>query len=153
MKNGNAIEKLFWSIALPGFGQFLNGHFAKGVVFIFLEILINVKANLNNVIVSSFYGNIEESIAQTNYGWLMFYPCIYIFSIWDAYRNAAEEVTSLSFLPFILSAYFGTIGVIYSPTLKIFEFLLGPIWLSIVFIFLGCFLGISLKVFIKRIFN
>lgn len=28
------MEKLFWSIALPGFGQYLDGQFLKGTVFI-----------------------------------------------------------------------------------------------------------------------
>ncbi len=36
------MEKLFWSIALPGFGQLLNGKYLKGGLFIFLEFLINI---------------------------------------------------------------------------------------------------------------
>jgi hypothetical protein len=34
------VEKLLWSIALPGFGQILNGDLLKGLLFIALEFLI-----------------------------------------------------------------------------------------------------------------
>jgi len=80
----NRKEALLWSIALPGFGQFLNGKLIKGIVFVFLEFLINVQANLNEVTISSFHGEIEKAIEQANYQWLMFYPCLYFFAMWDA---------------------------------------------------------------------
>jgi magnesium-transporting ATPase (P-type) len=150
MKKGNAIEKLLWNIALPGFGQFLNGDFAKGLALILLEIIINVKANLNNIIILSYYGNIDQSIAQTDYIWLMFYPCLYMFAIWDAYKNAMEEVTSFSFLPFVLAAYLGTIGVVYAPTFKPLGLLLGPVWLPIIFMILGTLLGTVLKLLLTK---
>jgi hypothetical protein len=44
------IEVLLWSIALPGFGQILNGNFLKGLLLIGLEFMINVQSNLNEVI-------------------------------------------------------------------------------------------------------
>lgn len=69
-----AKEKLLWSIALPGFGQILNGKLIKGIFILFLEILINVQANFNEVIILSFHGDIVSAIEQTNYPWLMFYP-------------------------------------------------------------------------------
>jgi TM2 domain-containing membrane protein YozV len=71
----NPIEKLLWSIALPGFGQFLNGKLIKGIIIVFLEFLINVQANFKEVIISSFHGEIEKAIGQADYQWLMFYPC------------------------------------------------------------------------------
>ncbi|MBU8878855.1 hypothetical protein BGM26_07630 [Bacillus sp. FJAT-29790] len=43
----NSKEALLWSIALPGFGQFLNGKPIKGIVFVFLEFL---KKKLNSVL-------------------------------------------------------------------------------------------------------
>lgn len=39
----NPKERLLWSIALPGFGQFLNKKYLKGIVFVFLEFLVNVQ--------------------------------------------------------------------------------------------------------------
>ncbi len=50
----NPIEKLLWSVALPGFGQFLNGKYYKGTVMLILEFLVNVQANFNEVIILSF---------------------------------------------------------------------------------------------------
>jgi hypothetical protein len=81
------MDKLFWSIALPGFGQLLNGKYIKGIVLIALEFLINVQANFNEVIILSFQGNIQAAIQKADYGWLMFYPCLYFFAMWDAYRD------------------------------------------------------------------
>ena len=63
----NQIEKLLWSIALPGFGQLLNGKYVKGIAFLILEFLINFKANLNTVIILSFQGEIKNAIEETNY--------------------------------------------------------------------------------------
>lgn len=71
------LEVLLWSIALPGFGQLLNRKYMKGFVLIGLEFLVNVMGNFNTIIVLSFNMKIEEAIAQTNYLWLMFYPCLY----------------------------------------------------------------------------
>ncbi len=34
------LEKILWSIALPGLGQYLNGKLFKGTVFLILEIFI-----------------------------------------------------------------------------------------------------------------
>jgi hypothetical protein len=84
----NPCEKLLWSIALPGFGQLLNGKYVKGIIFIFLEFLVNFQANFNEVIRLSFHGNIEKAIIQADYHWLMFYPCLYFFAMWDARKDA-----------------------------------------------------------------
>ena len=56
--NKNAFEKLLWSIALPGFGQYLNGKYFKGTVLLILEFLINIQSNFNQVILISFHGEI-----------------------------------------------------------------------------------------------
>jgi hypothetical protein len=144
-KIGSGLEKALWSIAIPGFGQFLNGKYFKGTVIIFLEFLINMKANINTIIISSFYGQTELAVQQANYQWLMFYPCVYMYGIWDAYRDGQEKESPLLFLPFAIAAYLETIGVIYSRTLRVNGILLGPIFLPIIFIFLGLGLGFLLR--------
>jgi hypothetical protein len=78
------IEKLLWSIALPGFGQLLNHKYIKGILLITLEFLVNVLSNFNKAIILSFQGDILSAIKITNYQWLMFYPCLYFFAMWDA---------------------------------------------------------------------
>lgn len=145
-----AIEKLLWSVALPGFGQLLNRKFLKGLLLIVLEFLINVNANLNHVIVDSYHGNIQEAIAETNFSWLMFYPCVYTFSMWDAYRDAGGNTKPYSFLPFVMAAYISTIGLIYSPKFTVMGVLLGPVFLPILSIFAGMLVGYLIQRFLNR---
>ncbi|WP_257346823.1 hypothetical protein [Pseudalkalibacillus decolorationis] len=150
MNRNNKYEKLFWSIALPGFGQILNGRIFKGILFIALEFLINIQSNFNEVILLSFHGEIDKAIQQTNYQWLMFYPCLYMFAVWDAYKDAGGGKKPFSFMPFVFSAYFVTVGLIYSPDLRIMGILLGPIWLPILSILPGVVIGLLLKKFINQ---
>ncbi|MEI3604890.1 hypothetical protein SPD48_04240 [Pseudogracilibacillus sp. SE30717A] len=140
-------EVVFWSIALPGFGQLLNRKYVKAFILIFLELIINVKGKINLVIVHSFLGEMHEAIDKADYLWLMFYPCIYVFAIWDAYRDAGGEKYPFIYLPFVFAAYFGTIGVIYSSKFKIFGYLIGPIFLPIITMILGFVIGF----FIRRV--
>ena len=137
-----AKEKLLWSIALPGFGQILNDKLIKGILILFLEILINVQANFNEVIILSFHGDIVSAIEQTNYPWLMFYPCLYFFAMWDAFKDAGGGKEPYSFLPFVFGAYFVTVGLIYSSDLKLFGVLFGPVWLPMLFLIPGVGIGL-----------
>ena len=150
--NGSSLDKVLWSIAIPGFGQFLNKKYIKGIVLILLEFIINIKANINTLIVLSFYGQTELAVQQADYQWLMFYPCVYIYSIWDAYRDSRENVPSLLSIPFAISAYAETFGVIYSRTFRINGVLLGPIFLPMICIFLGLGLGFIIRsLIIKKV--
>lgn len=128
-----------WNIAFPGFGQLLNRRYLKGVLLITLEVIINVQSHLNRVIQSSFHGDISGSIAETDYQWLMFYPCVYMFGIWDAYRDAEDVQKPFMFLPFVFAAFFATVGLIYSP------FFLGPVWLTLVLCLFGVVVGVFLR--------
>jgi hypothetical protein len=144
------IEKVLWSIAFPGLGQLLNKRYIKGLLLIFLEFLINVKGNFNQIIMLSFHGHIQEAIQQTDYRWLMFYPCIYMFAIWDAYRDSPGEKAPFSYIPYVLSAYTVTVGVIYSNTFKVSGVLLGPVWLSIIVCILSIFAGLYIQKILIR---
>ncbi|MGW9102524.1 hypothetical protein ACWGPZ_28965 [Priestia megaterium] len=139
------LESIFWSIALPGFPQILKGKLTKGILFIGLELLINVQSNFNTAIMLSFQGETKKAIEQTNYQWLMFYPCLYFFAMWDAYKDTGDKHSPLIFLLFVFSAYFVTVGVIYSSTFKISNILLGPIWLPILCLPIGLLSGIVIK--------
>ncbi|MEC1525643.1 hypothetical protein P9D43_26940 [Neobacillus niacini] len=147
----NRIEALLWSIALPGFSQLLNGKLIKGILFVFLEILFNVQGNFNTIILLSFHGDIEKAISQTNYQWLMFYPCMYFFAMWFGYKDAGGRKDSYSFLPFVFSAYSVTVGCIYSSSFRLFGFFIGPVWLPILCVLPGVIVGIILrKILLKR---
>ena len=145
MDKSSALEKALWSIALPGFGQLLNQKYVKGITFIILEVLINVQANFNEVIILSFQGQIRQAIQQTNYQYLMFYPCLYFFSIWDAYKDGGGGEKPFAFLPFVFSAYLVTVGLILSDKFQIFGVLLGPVWLPMLFTIPGIIVGIIVR--------
>ncbi|WP_075980537.1 hypothetical protein [Bacillus massilinigeriensis] len=150
--NKDAVEKLLWSIALPGLGQLLNGRYIKGIIFILLEFFVNVLSRFNEVIIYSFHGNIKEAILQANYQWLMFYPCLYFFAMWDAYRDARNDESPFLFLPFVFAAYSVTVGLIYSTKIKIFGALIGPVFLPMLFTIPGLLVGIIIrKVLIRTI--
>lgn len=154
MKNtASGVEELLWSIGLPGFGQFLNKKYFKGIVLVILEFVINVKANINTIIVLSFLGQTEAAARQANYQWLMFYPCVYIFGIWDAYKDAREKESPLLFIPFAAAAYIETVGVIYSRTFRLNGVLLGPIFLPMISIFIGLGIGFIIRYVLLKILN
>lgn len=144
MRKCTQAEVFLWSIALPGFGQLLNGKVFKSLLLVSLEFLINSQANLNEIIIFSFHGEIGKSISQTNYQWLMFYPCVYIFGIWDAYKDAGGGKKPFAAIPFAFGAYFGTVGIIFSADC------LGPVWLGIIGLSVGIVIGLLIKVILSK---
>ncbi|WP_273123810.1 hypothetical protein [Bacillus weihaiensis] len=142
-------EAILWSIALPGFAQILNKKFLKGIVFIFLEFLINVNSHFNSAIMASFLGEIDRAFQVVNFQWLMFYPCVYMFAMWDAFKDAEGEVAKFSFLPFVSSAYSVTVGLMYSPLIKINGVVLGPIWAPMLALLPGLVIGFIIMKIVK----
>ncbi|WP_409299257.1 hypothetical protein V1498_11035 [Peribacillus sp. SCS-26] len=136
-----AAEKLIWSIALPGFGQLLNGKYIKGIIFIVLEFIINIKAHFNQIIMLSFNGKIQEAIALVDYGWILFYPCLYFFSMWDAFKDGGGGSSPYAFLPFAGAAFSATVGIFYSASFRWNGYLLGIIWLPILCLIPGLLTG------------
>jgi len=145
MNMNSALEAALWSIAIPGFGQIINKKYFKGLILIVLEVLINVQSGLNTVIIYSFQGRTLEAMNLADYQWLMFYPCIYLFAIWDAYRDGGGDKVPLLYLPFAISAYSGTIGVVFSDTLMINNIFLGPFWAMLCFALTGLGLGFIIR--------
>jgi len=141
----NPKENLLWNIALPGFGQLLNGKLLKGIFFIVLEMIINVQSHFNKIIYFSFNGEISKAIDHTEYQWLMFYPCVYFFSMWDAYKDAGGGKDPYSYLPFVMCAYFVTVGLMYSAKVRIFGICLGTVWFPMLCVIPGVFIGVLLK--------
>lgn len=147
--NVKASERLFWSIALPGFGQLLNRQYLKGIIFIALEFLVNVQGNFNEAIRLSFIGEIDLAFQTIDYQWLMFYPCLYFFAMWDAFKHAGGGKAPYSFLPFVFSAYSVTIGLMVSSKIKI-GILLGPIWFPIMSVIPGVLIGFVIQKIILK---
>lgn len=145
MKSFTKLEAVLWSIALPGFSQLLSGHIWKGTLFVILEFMINVFSNFNSAIMYSFMGEIDNAIEVTDFQWLMFYPCLYMFAMWDAYRSAMSNTEEFSYLPFVFGAYFVTVGLMYSTKLTIFGVLIGPVFLPMLFLIPGLIIGFFIR--------
>ncbi|WP_210366267.1 hypothetical protein [Bacillus sp. REN3] len=144
------VEAIMWSIALPGFAQLLTGNLIKGVFFVGLEILVNVMGSFNKAIMYSFLGETKRAMEVIDYQWLMFYPCLYMFVMWDAYRSAMPDTEKLSFLPFAFSAYFVTLGLMYSPIVKILGLFPGPVFLPMLFVIPGLLSGYIIRKILLR---
>ncbi|TLS38350.1 hypothetical protein FCL54_06615 [Pseudalkalibacillus caeni] len=150
-KRNSPLEILLWSIALPGFGQVLNGKLIKGILFIFLEILINVNAKLNLNILYSFQGNIDKAIEVTDYQWAMFYPCLYLFAIFDSYYEALKQsdrsIPSLLSIPFVSAVYLSTIGVMFSDTIP-YIIPIPPTFIPLLAMVIGVWIGNFIRLWI-----
>jgi len=145
MKKMSKLEAVLWNIAFPGFSQLLLGQYVKGLLFVGLEVIINAMSHFNMGIMYSFLGEIDRAETVINYQWLMFYPCVYMFSMWDGYRTAMPENEKNSFLPFVFSAYFVTVGLMVSPKVTIFQLHPGPVFLPMLFLIPGLLIGFFIK--------
>lgn len=143
-------EAILWSVALPGFGQLLNHQFLKGALFIFLEFLINSQSHFNDSIRFSFLGEIEKAVQVTNYQWLMFYPCLYFFAMWDCFKQAGTP-PSYSFLPFVCCAYSVTTGLMYAEKGTAIGRTMGPVWFPMLMVLPGLLAGLLIRWIIMRI--
>jgi hypothetical protein len=152
-KKSKKLEAILWSVALPGFAQLLNRNYLKGIFLVLLEIIFNVMGNFNRVIVLSFNMEIERAIAETNYLWLMFYPCLYFFAMWDAYKDAGGGKKPFAYLPLVFSAYFVTVGLIFSARLTLFGYLIGPMWLPILFLPVGLAVGALIRWILLQVYE
>ncbi|GAB6890754.1 hypothetical protein JCM14450A_17600 [Geobacillus stearothermophilus] len=110
-------------------------------MFIALEFVINTQSHFNEAIRLSFLGRTDEAARIVDIGWLMFYPCLYFFAMWDAFKDAGGGQTPYSFLPFVVSAYFVTVGLMYSSHVTIGGVFFGPIWLPILSVIPGLSIG------------
>ncbi|MCC5804605.1 hypothetical protein [Rossellomorea vietnamensis] len=145
------LEGILWSIALPGFPQLLVGLWFKGTLFVLLEIMINIQSNFNLGIMYSFLGETHKAAEILDYQWLMFYPCLYMFAMWDAYKIADGQKEKYSFLPFVMSAYTVTVGLMYSPKVYLFGKFIGPIFLPMLFVIPGVLLGLLIRTVLIRV--
>ncbi|MGX6442169.1 hypothetical protein ACWM35_02890 [Neobacillus sp. K501] len=151
MKKMTRFEAILWSIAFPGFSQLLMRDYIKGILFISLEFIINANSKFNSTIMYSFLGEIEKAEANVNYQWLMFYPCVYMFAMWDAYRSAMPQEEKYSYLPFVFGAYFVTVGLMVSPRVNILNMHPGPVFLPMLFLIPGLLIGFFFKWLIQTL--
>ncbi|GER68150.1 hypothetical protein BpJC7_25180 [Weizmannia acidilactici] len=135
---------------MPGFAQLLAGSYIKGILFIFLEFIINVNSRFNEAIMLSFLGKTAEAGETVDYGWLMFYPCLYFFAMWDAYKTSWSNPPKHSYLPFAFAAYFVTLGLMVSPAAVFWHKPVGPVFFPMMFAIPGLLIGGVIRKIVQK---
>jgi hypothetical protein len=107
-------------------------------------------SSFNQAIMYSFLGKIPQAYEVVNYQWLMFYPCVYMYAIYDAYKFGDGVNPRLSFVPFVFGAFFVTVGLMYSPN-TIFGISFGPIWLPMISLIPGLSIGFIIRYFLSTL--
>lgn len=139
---------MLWAIAFPGLGQLYNRDYIVGFSVFLSEFIINVLSQLNLAIYHSFIGEFEQSFQVINMQWLLFYPSIYAFSIWDAYNRAKEinlqlEKDNITPPTKTITKYTGLFfGFLIGILFGVFWFTkIGPIFGGLLFGFIGAIIG------------
>ncbi|WP_238442469.1 hypothetical protein [Desulfofalx alkaliphila] len=82
---------LVWSMLLAGFGHLYNMRLLKASILLVWTIVIIYFSNMNNAIVATFTGNFARAKEIVDYQWLMFFPSIYFYAMWDSYNDAVQH--------------------------------------------------------------
>lgn len=86
----NPLIVAWWSAAFPGFGHWMLSKHALGVLLVIWEIVVNSYSHINEAILYSFIGHFAEAKAIADMKWLPIYIGLYIFAVWDSYKQAVE---------------------------------------------------------------
>lgn len=78
----------FWSAVFIGIGHIYNHKLLNGFILLGWGIAIAVNSNLPYILIFTMTGQFERINDVVNYKWLLFFPSIYFFSIYDAYSNS-----------------------------------------------------------------
>ncbi|HEX7055953.1 MAG TPA: hypothetical protein VF260_01985 [Bacilli bacterium] len=80
----------FFSFSFPGFGYLVLNRYLKAFLLIGWELFINSLAHINMGIMYTLLGKFDKAKEVLDQRYLILYSAIYIYSIWDSYRNAVD---------------------------------------------------------------
>lgn len=147
MQKRSPLVAALWSVAIPGFGQIYNRHYLKGIIFIIMEFFINLNSHLNVGIYYAWLFDIPHSQQIVDYEWVLFYPCTYVFAIYDAYNDCCTQtgrtISKYVPIPFFITCFSGTVLIIVSSGPVSFLGLekIGPVFAGSTLLFVGLGLG------------
>ncbi len=129
----------FFSMLMPGFGQFYNQQCAKGAFFIVIELFENIFGRINKAIQLDFNGMHQEALHTVNYDFMLFYPGFYVYAVWDAWyyaKTGADKKKTA--LPFLIAGIIGEFSAIFSsklavPTLSVGLIMIIPMVAGMIF--------------------
>jgi hypothetical protein len=75
---------------LPGLGQFYNRDYWIGLLIIILEFSVNYLSCINGLIKLEFNNHLNHQLAPMHLYWIMFYPAIYTFGMWQAFNRSVD---------------------------------------------------------------
>ncbi|HYG58438.1 MAG TPA: hypothetical protein VD902_10295 [Symbiobacteriaceae bacterium] len=81
---------LFLSLLLGGGGHFYNFSLVKAVMLMGWHLAIWLNSGMNQAIVAMAKGNWEQVHQVLDYQWLLFFPSIHVFNMWNAYSDTVE---------------------------------------------------------------
>lgn len=90
LDRGNPWVAAAWSVLMPGFGHMYNMKAVKGLIILGWALAIINFSHVNNAIIATFTGKYLKAQDIVNYQWLMFFPSIYIYAIWDSHSDSVE---------------------------------------------------------------
>ncbi|MFZ5633625.1 MAG: hypothetical protein ACOY40_12355 [Bacillota bacterium] len=90
LDKGNPWVAAAWSALLTGFGHIYNGKTFKALILLGWAVATIYFAHLNNAIIDTFNGRFQRAAENVDYQWLLFFPSVYFFAIWDAYTDCVE---------------------------------------------------------------
>ncbi|GAB6179674.1 hypothetical protein JCM14036_09930 [Desulfotomaculum defluvii] len=86
----NPWSSLIWSALLTGFGHLYTSKALKGIILFGWMVAIIIFSKINHAIIYTLIGEFERVNKVLDYQWLLFFPSIYVFAMWDSYNDAVE---------------------------------------------------------------
>lgn len=83
----------FWALALGGAGHFHNMQLFKGLVLMMWHVAIWLQSGMSQAVALTLLGRTQEIPQVINVEWLLFWPSIHMFNIWNAWVDCVDQNT------------------------------------------------------------
>ncbi|MCA1030711.1 hypothetical protein LCL95_06585 [Bacillus timonensis] len=87
----NPLMAIIWSLFVPGLGQLYIHRIVTAFFVIVWVVLFSYLSHGLEAISLLFLGEIQEATSVLNEEWLLFFPSIFGFAVFDSYMNTVEN--------------------------------------------------------------
>lgn len=81
---------LVMSVFTMGGGHFYNGQLVKAVMLLGWNLVIAIKAQFTTAALHTLLGRPDLASRSLDYQWALFWPSMFMFSVWNAYTDCVE---------------------------------------------------------------
>lgn len=81
----------FWALTLGGAGHFHNMQLLKGLVLMMWHMAIWIESGMSQAVALTLLGRTAEIGQVINYEWLLFWPSIHMFNVWNAWVDCVDQ--------------------------------------------------------------